>query len=434
MSKYSNRHLPDCITSSLKSAVSAARLLLLICYFSGSLAAAEQALVRIGEHGLVTDTQLSQAMHAAPFASQFPSLDEQQQAYLRGDMLLRLVKSEALYQEALAQGLQQIPSYQREITSFRTALLAQRYLDSLHQELTVSPSIENDLRKKLVGNIDAITAAESAVIARQYKALKQQRINELRQRFQVKIHRSRLQQDINPETVIAEGNGLSITYRDMLTADQQTAPSPEQLEKQLNDWIDTSVLALAAEENGIAVKEQLARYSRELLPQLLLEKQKKLWIPDDQTLRNYFREHPKLGLIPERRQIGQLVVASRQQAEQLRQRILQGESLFELAAEYSIDPYGRQHSGDMGWMREGSGFAAIETALKDLPDNQVSDVIATDRGFHLVIIVQRKPAEEKSFAAVKDRVEQALLAEKMDVYLDRLMAKHPVQWLIQTRL
>ncbi len=434
MPHYPKNKLPDCLPRPLKPALTAVTLLLLISCFGGSLAAAEQTLVRIGEHGLVTDTQLSQAMQAAPFASQFPSLDEQQQAYLRGDMLLRLVKSEALYQEALAQGLQQQSRYQREMTAFRTALLAQRYLDALHQELTVPASVENDLRKKLAGNVDAIAAAKSAVIARQYKALKQQRIDELRKRFQVKIHHARLQQPIDPDTVLAEGNDLNITYQDILTDDQQTAPTQEQLKNRLDDWIETSVLALSAQENDIDVKDQVARYSRELLPQLLLENQEKRWIPDEQTLRNYFREHPELGFIPERRQIGQLVVASREQADLLRQRIVQGESLFTLAAEYSIDPYGRQHSGDMGWMREGSGFAAIEAALQDLPDNEVSDVIATDRGFHLVIIVQRKPTEQKSFAAVKDRVKRALKTEKMDAYLDRLMAKHPVQWLIQTRL
>ncbi len=410
----------------------AGALLLLIGCF-GSALAAEQVLVRIGEHGRVTAVQLDQAMQAAPFATQFPALDEQQQAYLRGDMRLRLVKSEALYQEALAQGLQHQARYQREMATFRTSLLAQRYLDSLHEELSIPPAIENDLRKKLAGNVDAIAAAESAFIARRYKALKQQRLDELRQRFQVIIHHDRLQPAMDPDTVLAEGNGIRITYRDLLDPGRQTAPPPDRLQKQLHACTDTTVLALAAEEKGIAVEKQLARYSRGLLSQLLLEEQEKRWIPDEQTLRDYFQAHPELGLVPERRQIGQLVVATREEAERLRQRILQGESLFTLAAEYSIDPYGRQHAGDMGWMREGSGFPAIEAALQDLPDNQVSEIVETDRGYHLVIIVQRKPAENKSYAAVRDRVERALLAEKMDAYLRQLMAKHPVQWQMQTR-
>ncbi len=401
----------------------AGALLLLIGCFGSALAAAEQVLVHISEHGRVTAVQLDQAMQAAPFATQFPSLDEQQQAYLRGDMLLRLVKSEALYQEALAQGLQHRPRYQQEMATFRTTLLAQRYLDSLHEELSIPPAIENDLRKELAGNVDAIAAAESAFIARRYKALKQQRLDELRQRFQVIIHHDRLQPAMDPDTVLAEGNGIRITYRDLLDPGQQTAPPPDRLQKQLHAWTDTTVLALAAEEKGIAVEKQLARYSRELLPQLLLEEQEKRWIPDEQTLRDYFQAHPELGLVPERRQIGQLVVATREEAQRLRQRILQGESLFTLAAEYSIDPYGRQHAGDMGWMREGSGFPAIEAALQDPPDNQVSEIVETDRGYHLVIIVQRKPAENKSYAAVRDRVERALLAEKMDAYLRQLMAK-----------
>lgn len=160
----------------------------------------------------------------------------------------------------------------------------------------------------------------------------------------------------------------------------------------------------------------------------ILEKQ---WIANDQTLIDYFQRHPDLGYIPERRQIGQIVVAEKQLAEHLRERILAGESLFRLAAEYSIDPYGKQHTGDMGWMKENSASSAIEEALKNLADGKVSDIIKTTKGFHLVMIVDRKPAERKSFMAIKDRVKRALIGEKMPPYLEHLMAKHPVQWKIK---
>ena len=61
-----------------------------------------------------------------------------------------------------------------------------------------------------------------------------------------------------------------------------------------------------------------------------------------------------------RRHVGQLVVATRQEAEALRMRILKGESLFTLAGQYSIDPAGRKQNGDMGWIVDGRGLPEID--------------------------------------------------------------------------
>jgi len=79
-------------------------LLLINALFSPSILA-DQILVKIGG-GKITESQLEKAMRAAPFATQFPSMNEKDQAYLRGDMLMRLVKSEVLYQEAKQSNLE----------------------------------------------------------------------------------------------------------------------------------------------------------------------------------------------------------------------------------------------------------------------------------------------------------------------------------------
>ena len=78
--------------------------IILLSSLFASVTFANKVLVTIGKSGQVTGQQLETAMQAAPFATQFPSMDEQDQAYLRGDMLLRLARSEALYQEAISTG------------------------------------------------------------------------------------------------------------------------------------------------------------------------------------------------------------------------------------------------------------------------------------------------------------------------------------------
>gem|GEM_PF-547339 len=401
----------------------------LSCAICGT-AAADTVLVKVG-NGQVTERQLEKAMNAAPFASQFPSMDEKDQAYLRGDMLMRLASSEALHQEAVASGKTETQPYKQELSNFRTSLLAQRYLAHLRDQISIPATLESRLKDDLKGNSDPLTAARASYVAQQFKVLKQNRIAELKQQVRIKTYFERLDNHVKADTVLAEAADYTLKYADLIPAQGSGSADPRQIKDKVNEWLELLVLARAAVADGIDVEEQVADYGHYLSVKMLLADQEKQWIPDDETLRGYFEKHPNIGYIPERRQIGQLVVASREQAEALRRRILAGESLFKLAAEHSIDPYGREHAGDMGWLQAGSGFDAIEQALKNLPDNQVSESIQTPKGWHLVMIVDRKPAEHKAFAAIKDRIRQALIAEKMPAYLEQVMARHPLDWRIQ---
>jgi peptidyl-prolyl cis-trans isomerase C len=179
---------------------------------------------------------------------------------------------------------------------------------------------------------------------------------------------------------------------------------------------------------GGRCSDKLARFAEERLPALLIERKQQEWTTDEKALREFYDANPQIGRLEERRHIGQLVSASREQAEKLRQRILDGESLFILAAEHSIDPYGREHKGDMGWQLEGRSHPAIEAGIKELADNQISEVIETPMGFHLVTILERRPGGQKRYDAVRDRVRQIWITEHMAGYMSQLGERYQVVW------
>ncbi len=393
---------------------------------------ADKVLVTIGDSGQITEQQLESAMQAAPFASQFPVLDERDQAYLRGDILLRLARAEALYQEAVSSGKTQSDAFLKEMGNFKTTLLAQQYLINLRKEIKLPSGLDQQFKRQTQGNSDALTAARSAYIANHFTELKNKRIKDLIKQADVHTYFERLNGHPDADTLLAQGHGVLIKYGDVSPPQLKTSadPSSQQIIDKVNEWIVLTLMARNAEAQGVNIDNQLTEYAHNLAIRLLLSELEQQWIPDQQTLIDYFQKHPNIGYIPERRQIGQIVLSSRQQAEAIRKRILAGESLFELAGQYSVDLYGRQRSGDMGWLAEGSATGAIETALKNLPDNTVSEVIKTDKGWHLIIIVNRKPSEQKDFAAIKDRVRQKLIAEKMTGYLQEIESRHPMQWLI----
>jgi len=395
---------------------------------------AEKVLVTIGQSGQVTEQQLEAAMQAAPFATQFPAMDEKDQAYLRGDMLLRMARAEALYQEAVAAGKNQSIVFQQEMGNFKTALLAQRYLKNLTQQLKVPEEMDKQLIEQTKGNGDALIAARSAYIAKNFTGLKALSINKLIAEAKVKTYFERLDKKPVADTVLADGEGLTIKYGDLISNKAQGTVDNQRIIEKVNEWIQLILTAKAVDETAENINPQLQEYARNLTTRLLLSEKEQQWIPNKDILLDYFQKHPKIAYIPERRQIGQIVLNSQKQAEEMRDRILAGESLFELAGLHSIDEYGRQRSGDMGWIKEGNGSKKIEAAISSLKDNEISEIVETNKGWHLIVIVNRKPAERKDYAAIEDRVRQKLIAEKMTAYLQEVTEKHPLQWKIDEHI
>lgn len=386
---------------------------------------AAQVLATVGEQE-ITSEQLESTIASSPVAIQFPSMDEEEQARIRGDMLVRLVNAEILYQEALSRGLDHSADFAREVNNFRTGLLSQRYQYALRDAITIPQAVEKALQERFKGDGDALAAARSLYVSPRYQQLKEKRLKELAQRYHLKRYPERLSGSPGPDTVIAQGDGFAVHYQDL--AGHGSPESPVEEHEQLQELTELLLMARAAVDEGIDIEQQMAHYQRRLLGQLLLNEKEREWIPDRQVLTDYFQRHPELGYVPEIREIGQIVVASRKEAEALRKRIQAGESLFVLAERYSIDPYGKAHAGDMGWLKEGTGMPQIEAALAGLKDGELSEVIETPKGFHLVMIRRRQPAQHKPFVAVADRVRQAYLQERLGPYIQELVVRHPVQW------
>ncbi len=390
--------------------------------------AESQVLATIGKLQ-VTSNELESALASSPFADRFPSMDENDQAALRGSMLQRLVASRLLTLEAQRLEIDKSPAYREELESFRLGLLYRHYMDKLRERITVPDDVLADMQAQLQGDADALDAARSAYLSDRYRSLRYHTIQNLRDTYHIQLHEDRIQPGMSdPQTLLLEGDGIRITYGDLIRHQPQAPTNPEWIKEQLYKQAELLTIARAAEEAGVDVSDRLEGFARERLPAQLMEMKQREWTADEAALRAFYEANPQIGRIEERRHIGQLVTASREEAEALRKRILDGESLFQLAGAYSIDPYGREHKGDMGWQMEGKGHPAIEQAIANLQDEQVSEVIETPAGFHLVTILERRPGGQKSYLSIRDRVRQLWITEQMAKYMSNLAEQYQVVW------
>ena len=387
-----------------------------------------QVLAAVGDQAVTAD-DLAEALASSPFATQFTTMDESDQAALRGDMLQRLVAARLLYLEALHQGLENTEVFKQDLEHYRLGLLYRAYMDRLRSSIEIPREEQDQILQDFAGDSDAITAAKSLYRSERYATLRPLTLEFLKDRLHFVAHEDCIAPGLAPETPLAEGEGFVVRYSDIGgPVSGQALSQVDDIKHALYDQSELVLVARAAEADGVDVGAQLSAYVRERLPALLMEQKIREWIPDGPMLRDYFDKHPEIGYVPENRHVGQLVAATREEAEALRQRILSGESLFRLAREHSIDPYGKEHLGDMGWLKAGTGLPAVEAALDKLPDDTVSEVIEPPAGFHLVIIVDRRGAEQKRFEDVQDRVRQMIVAERLPAFLTELSERFPVTW------
>jgi len=88
------------------------------------------------------------------------------------------------------------------------------------------------------------------------------------------------------------------------------------------------------------------------------------------------------------------------EALQLHKRVMNGESFDLLVMKYSQGPVAAQ-GGDVGFIGKGTIIPEVEAVAFSLPIGQVSEVIESNVGFHIIQVVDKKGAGLKSISAVR---------------------------------
>jgi peptidyl-prolyl cis-trans isomerase D len=91
-----------------------------------------------------------------------------------------------------------------------------------------------------------------------------------------------------------------------------------------------------------------------------------------------------------------------------------GANFEDLAKKYSEDPGSKAKGGDLGWVLQGQTVAEFEKAAFSLNNGQISDLIKTQYGFHIIKVLEKETAHTKPFDEVKDQIRPTLLLNKVD--------------------
>ena len=102
------------------------------------------------------------------------------------------------------------------------------------------------------------------------------------------------------------------------------------------------------------------------------------------------------------------VAEAQHRAEDLLKQLKAGAKLEDLAQKYSEDPGSAKQGGSLGWIGRGQTVPEFEKVAFSLPIGQISDLVKSSYGFHIIRVDDKHEAHVKTLAEVKDEIEPIL--------------------------
>ena len=199
----------------------------------------------------------------------------------------------------------------------------------------------------------------------------------------------------------------------------------EMLTKMINDLLIQKEAVRRKLDQDEEIQKKIERYKNRIIKlKLFSEVAKERSAVDDEEIKAYYEKNKVRYKQSEKikaRQIlihlppgsdEQKITSSRVKAEEIHKRAMAGENFAELAKNYSEGPAAKR-GGDLGYFTRGRMIKEVDEvafALSNIGD--ISDIIKSKYGYHIIKLEERQPAKELPLEAVKDRIVRQLKSKK----------------------
>ena len=149
--------------------------------------------------------------------------------------------------------------------------------------------------------------------------------------------------------------------------------------------------------------------------------------PED--IKSYYDQHQDQYRVPEEVKVRHILIKTpapgadgkvdekgvedaRKKAEDVLKQLKGGAKFEDLAKKYSEDPGSGKQGGDLGWIGRGRTVPEFEKAAFSLPKGQLSDLVKSSYGFHIIQVEDKHEPHLKTIEEVKDQIEPLIKQQK----------------------
>ncbi|MEF8699399.1 MAG: SurA N-terminal domain-containing protein [Candidatus Accumulibacter sp. UW26] len=275
----------------------------------------------------------------------------------------------------------------------------------------------DDLLRDVISKIPALQEGGQFSMARYQAALTSQGMSQ--SQFE-----AQLRQDLTLQQVVAAigetgiaGSRVTDTLLRIQTEERQVAEwriAPEEFSGKVK--IDASALQKYYEEN--VKRFELAEQARVEYVVLSLDSLLAQLVPSDAEVKAWYESHQERYQQPEERRASHILVLAgedanrektRIRAEEILQEVKKSPEKFtELARKYSQDPGSAEKGGDLGYFGRGMMVKPFEETVFKLRENEVSALVQSEFGYHIIQLTGIKAGKQRSLAEVRPEIEEEL--------------------------
>jgi len=201
--------------------------------------------------------------------------------------------------------------------------------------------------------------------------------------------------------------------RQGIVADEdELASLMNNVKAQYSDEEFEQVLAL----QGMSYEELEDELTTRLNMQTLLSSEIEDLQVTDEEVQQFFDENQEMLGTPEQVRASHILVNTSEEADALLDELEDGADFAELAEEYSLDTGSAALGGDLGFFPKGTMVAEFEDAAFNLEVGEISDVVETNFGFHIIKVTDTRDPEPADFDVLKTAIKLTLFNNKLAQY------------------
>lgn len=225
----------------------------------------------------------------------------------------------------------------------------------------------------------------------------------------------------------ANGNTLEATLKESIiekiimeriVEKESKALNIEVTQEEIDAELNSYTVAMNGEEdfNKFLESNNMTKefFIENLRKEILLEKHKEYIMKDlevtEKETEKYFEEYEEDLVVVK---ASHILVKTEEEGKAILERLNSGEDFAKVAEEASIDQASATQGGDLGYFAKGQMIAEFENAAFALNVGEVSDLVKTEVGYHIIKLADKKD----TYDALKDDISLLL---KEDKYLEEL--------------
>jgi peptidyl-prolyl cis-trans isomerase C len=399
-------------------------------------------IARVGDQ-VITFNEINTMINSAAIVGlSMPELGSPERDTVRITLLDRLISANLLYLDALRQGIDQDPDYQRDIQRFSDAILANLYRSKvLVGKINVTEQeVEDFYNKNIIEGTEFTDELKMGIEATIRKKRVNERTANMRERLRKGHKVEIIVTELDPEDdqlrseddVVATLDGERITWGEVSASMRRahTMKSVQQRIAALEKLVDDRIMTRKAREAGLEQDPvYLTRYGEFSKTHLINIHRGRLlesWEPTEEQIRDYYDANKDRIIVKEVRKVQMLVVETRAEGEALKKQIEANEITFHKAvADHSIIPDAKKTLGQLGWVTKGSGFPELDMVTFQLEPGEIGGPVEAPDGWHLVRVLDQRDAQYNNIADERTRkqVRKMILDDKLNQYVIDLRKK-----------